>query len=392
MKARSPAAAAGMLVVFIACIISGQVLAALNGNFNFEQQAIGLAFIAFMGVGALVVSRRPQNRIGWLFSAVGLLAATGSLAMEYAEFVFVTEPSSLPGGTFAAWYAAWFWFPLLGLTLIFPILLFPTGHTLSTRWRPVLWIAAIATVSVTVLAALTPRFMLQNEDVTIANPIGVSAIGDVEQNAIGVVLYGALVVCVVLAFIQLIMRFRRSTGVERQQLKTFTFATSLTALAPLNDLLPGPAELSDLLFGVQLALPPIAAGVAILRYRLYDIDRIINKTIVYAVVTGSLLAVYAATVFIAGTVVVEASDNLTVAAATLAAAAAFRPLMRRVQGIVDRRFYRRKYDAQKTIDEFGSRLRQEPDLGYLTQDLVGIVNATMQPEHVSIWLRQSPGD
>jgi hypothetical protein len=181
--------------------------------------------------------------------------------------------------------------------------------------------------------------------------------------------------------LSLLVRFFKARGVERQQLKLLAFAAVLFAIES-SEALPLP----EWTFPVMLMLIPIAVTLAILRYRLYDIDRIINRTLVYAIVTGSALAVYAATVFVIGAVAVGSSDNLTVAVATLAAAAIFRPALRRVQAFVDRRFYRHKYDAQHTIDAFGARLREETNLDELTGDLVSVVRTTMQPEHVSVWL------
>jgi hypothetical protein len=200
----------------------------------------------------------------------------------------------------------------------------------------------------------------------------------------------------------LIVRFVRSRGDERRQLKWLAYASALvgvTAVISLTIESLYPDDDSPIVRILQLSLllalsaVPIATGIAILRYRLYDIDRLISRTIVYLVVTGSLIAVYAGTVFVVSTIAVGSSDNLTVAIATLAAAAAFRPLLVRVRDFVDRRFYRHKYDAQKTIDAFGSRLREETDLDELTGDLVGVVRTAMQPEHVSVWFRGSePGD
>jgi MFS family permease len=382
---RSTALAASMFVIFCACMVAAQILAILNGNFRLNDQTLMLAFLAFMGVGALIVSRRPENTIGWIFSAVGLVASTGVLAMEYAEFAFVTQHAALPGRIWAAWYAAWFWFPLLGLCLLFPLLLFPSGKPLSTRWRPLVWVSAVATAGITILSTLNPSYRLQNEDLVVSNPIGVSGIGNVEESPAGSFLYVVFIACLLLAAIQLFVRFRRSVDVERQQLKMFTYAGAVVALLAA-------VEVPDALWGLAVAMVPVAAGFAILRYRLYDIDRVINKTIVYVIVTASVVAVYAATVFVASSLVAGSGDSFTIALATLAAAAVFRPLLRRVQGFVDKRFFRRKYDAATIIGAFGDRLRNEVDLNDLTEDLVAVVSTTMQPEHVSLWLRRGPAD
>jgi hypothetical protein len=196
----------------------------------------------------------------------------------------------------------------------------------------------------------------------------------------------------VVSLISMWIRYLRSAVAEKRQIQWLLFTgVILVVVDVLIDLLIAgpPSALEELVGTISISLVPVAIAIAILRHRLYDIDRLINRAIVYAVVTGSLVAVYAGTVFVIGTVAIGRDDNLTVAAATLVAAAAFRPLLRRVQGFVDRRFYRHKYDAQKTIDAFGSRLREETDLDELTGDLVGVVRSTMQPAHVSLWLREA---
>ena len=230
---------------------------------------------------------------------------------------------------------------------------------------------------------------------SVANPYGIEPLESVLQvlgPLSGIVLLGSAMASVA----SLIVRFVRSRGDERRQLKWLAYASALvgvTAVISLTIESLYPDDDSPIVRILQLSLllalsaVPIATGIAILRYRLYDIDRLISRTIVYLVVTGSLIAVYAGTVFVVSTIAVGSSDNLTVAIATLAAAAAFRPLLVRVRDFVDRRFYRHKYDAQKTIDAFGSRLREETDLDELTGDLVGVVRTAMQPEHVSVWFR-----
>ncbi len=389
MRRRASKVAAAMIAVFFTAMVPAVVLAEINGNFHADTVSLLLAFAAFMGVGALVVGRHPSNAVGWVFSAIGLLASTGVAAQEYAEYAYVTRPGSLPGAIGAAWYASWYWLPLIILTLLFTVLLFPTGRPLSPRWTPVLWVAATATASMTVLAALNPTIDLQDEDYSVPNPIGVKAVGDVEENAVGGVLSGIVLLCSVASIVSLVIRFRRSRRDERQQLKWFTYAATLVVfLAVAEELLPF-TELGDWVFGVVVALLPVAAGIAILKYRLYDIDRIINKTLVYGAVTALLGLGYAGGVLLAQAVLPVSDDSpAVVAITTLAVVALFRPLRSRVQSFVDRRFYRRRYDAARTIESFGSRLRQETDLDSLSTELLGLVKDTMQPAHASLWLRK----
>jgi hypothetical protein len=387
-------AAWSMLAIFIIAYAGMAPLLVANGNLRPDDVALYLAFAAFMAMGAVIVAHRPGNAVGWVFSAVGLLSATGGLAMEYAEYASVTRPGSLPGAVLAAWYASWWWYPMLALILVFTLLLFPTGGLLSTQWRPVAMVAAIATAALTALTALQPTLTLQNEDYTLDNPIGLAGIQDPEQTTVGAVLYLLLLGCTLAAVVSMGLRFRRSRGVERQQLKWFTYAGALLILwILLTEFLPqNAASWSDLVFALLMAFVPVAAGIAILRYRLYDIDRIINRTLVYALLTALLGGVYAGGVLVLGQVfggVGGDPPSWAVAGATPAVAALFQPARRRIQAIVDRRFNRRKYDAAKTMEAFSGRLREQIDLDTLSAELLAVVDQTMQPTTASLWLRPS---
>lgn len=389
MKVHS-ALAAAMVIVFAVALAVALILASANGNLTVETLTLVVAFTAFMLVGALIVARRPDNRIGWVFSAIGLLAATGAFAMEYAEYAFLTRPEALPLGSAAAWYASWYWWPLMTLTLLFTTLLFPTGRPLSRRWRVVVWIAAVATGAITILSAFDPMLQLQDEDYALSNPIGIEAVGDVEESAVGAVLFGVVFACLFAALASLIVRFRRSRGDERQQLKWFTYGGALVILVPFaEDLLPS-FELGDVFFGLIVALPPVTAGIAILKYRLYDIDVIVNRTLVYGALTAFLgLAYFLLVAILQSFAPVGGDSDLAIVASTLAVAALFRPLRARIQGFIDRRFYRSRYDAAKTLEAFGTRLRDEVELATLREDVLGVVRETVQPAHASLWLRAS---
>jgi hypothetical protein len=382
-----------MLAVFVVSLVAGLILAVANGTLRQDagnQVLLLVGFSAFMVVGALIVAHRPGNAIGWLFSAIALLAFTGQLASEYATYAYATRPGSLPGATLAAWYGSWPWWLVVALTLVFTPLLFPTGRLLSPRWRPVAWLAGVTTAVLTAVTSLRTELGTV-EDQVVANPIGVAAVGNPEKSPIIPVLIVLLGVLATAAVGSLVLRFRRSRGEERQQLKWFTYASALLPLAGLDDFLPAPV--GDLLFGIPIVFLPVAAGIAILRHRLYDIDRLINRTLVYGSLTAILGLVYAGVVLILGQVfggVTEDPPSWAVAGATLAVAALFQPARRRIQEVVDRRFNRRKYDAAETIDTFGARLRDQVDLDTLSTELLAVVDQTMQPTRVVLWLRPSP--
>jgi hypothetical protein len=381
-----------MLAVFVVSQVAGLILAIANGFFQQDagnQLLLFGGFSAFMIVGALIVTHRPGNAIGWIFSAIALLAFTGQLAGQYATYAYATRPGSLPGATLAAWYGYWPWWLVLTLTLIFTPLLFPTGRLLSPRWRPVAWLAGVTTAVLTVGTSLRTELELAPGQV-IANPIGVAAVGNPEQSPVALVLIGLLTVLAAVAFGSLVLRFRRSRGEERQQLKWFTYAAALVPLSVIGDSLP--AVVGDLANDVPIVLLPVAAGIAILRHRLYDIDRLINRTLVYGLLTALLAGVYVGAVLVLGQIfggVTGDPPSWVVAGATLAVAALFQPARRRIQALVDRRFNRRKYNTAKTIQAYSTRLRDQVDLDTLSTELLAVVDQTMEPTRVSLWLRPS---
>jgi hypothetical protein len=394
MRTRSTRVAWGLLAVFAVGYLAVP-LSFANGNVQREPGfylALVLAFTAFMVVGAVIVAHRPGNAVGRIFSAIGLLSSAGVLTMEYAEYAYVTNPGSLPGAALAAWFS-WWWLPILGLIFVFTLLLFPTGRLPSPRWRPVAVAGGLAIAAVTVLGAVQPTLKLQNEEVYLPNPVGLAGTPDPEAGALGTVLLGVLGACMVASVVSVVLRFRRSRGVERQQLKWFTYAAALMLAANVVTLTVLPeGVVSDLLFGLSIAFVPIAAGVAILRYRLYDIDRLINRTLVYAALTAVLGAVYAGAVLVLGWLFGGVGGELpswAVAGATLAVAALFQPARRRVQAVVDRRFNRRRYDAARTVEAFSARLRDQIDLDTLSAELLAGVEQTVEPTTVSLWLRPS---
>jgi hypothetical protein len=376
-----------LLAVYLVSMVAAVILEVANGTFQHDaanQTMLFLGFGAFMAVGALVVAHRPGNAIGWIFSAIALLAFTGQLASEYATYAFATQPGSLPGAILAAWYGSWPWWLVLALALVFTPLLFPTGRLLSPRWRPVAWLAGAATAALTVLTALQANLGTIGGQV-IANPIAVAWVGNPDTSAVGVAAFGLLLLSVVAAFASLVIRFRRSRGEERQQLKWFAFACALLPLEVLSEVLP--AAVGGLIFPALVVFLPVATGIAILRYRLYDIDRLINRTLVYGLLTALLAGVYGVAVLVLGQVFGGVSTDppsWAVAGATLAVATLFQPARRRIQAVVDRRFNRRKYNAAKTVEAFSARLRDEVDLDALTVELLAVADQTMQPTTVSL--------
>jgi hypothetical protein len=381
-----------MLAVYLISMALTAILGLANGTLQQDptsQIMLYLGFSAFMVVGALIVAHRPGNAIGWLFTAIALLAFTGQLANEYAIYASVTRPGSLPGASMVAWYGSWPWYLVLALALIFTPLLFPTGRLLSPRWRPVAWLAGAATATLTVLAALQAE-LEPAPDRPIANPIGIAAVENPEQSPVGVGLFITLVVLAAVALGSLAIRFRRSRGEERQQLKWFTYAGALALPAAVLATFVN-NTVGNLIFASPIVFVPVAAGIAILRYRLYEIDRLINRTLVYGLLTALLAGVYAGAVLVLGQVfggVGRDPPSWVVAGATLAVAALFQPARRRIQAVVDRRFNRRKFDAAKTVEAFSLRLRDEVDLEALSAELLAVADQTMQPTTASLWLRQ----
>jgi hypothetical protein len=386
------------LAVLVFLLAGMTVLASLGpGDPSFRQDPAGFigficAFGAFGLVGALIIWQRPGNKLGWVLTTIGLLAAWGASADTYVDLARDENLLYLV----SVWISLWYWFPLLGLTLIFTPLLFPDGRPPSPRWRFVAWGATLALSLVVFLAAFRAR--IEMPGISIDNPVGIPGIEDPEESRLGTVLLGSFVLFLVLALASVVVRYIGSGGVQRQQIKWLLLATALSASMVFFEEITRIELDTEILFAISIALFPASIAVAIFRYRLYDIDVIINRALVYGSLTAMLALVY-----IGGVVGLQyafrsltgGESQLAIVASTLAIAGLFVPLRRRLQGFIDRRFYRRKYDAAKTLQEFGIRLRDETDLGSLSNDLVSVVRDTVQPEHVSLWLKESrrgPGE
>jgi hypothetical protein len=344
-------------------------------------------------VGAIVASRRPENPVGWLLCLSGVAVGTSSFASQYAIHALLARPGSLPAGEALAWIAAWQLPIMIGLQVSY-LLLFPTGRLPSRRWRWTAWLVVAFVLAGVVLSAFSPGAYLGSLG-PIRNPLGIEGL----TGAYKALLYAGAPLLFGAAVLSLFVRLRRAEGLERQQLKWFAYAAAMFALGIVLIVIPLAIDTpswfvraATAVFTAAGTTVPVAIGIAILRYRLYDIDRIINRTLVYGSLTALLAVVYLGGVIssqYAFRTLTGQGSQLAIVASTLAIAALFNPLRKRIQAFVDRRFYRSRYDAARTLEAFSARLRDETDLEALNDDLVGVVAETMQPAHASLWLRPS---
>jgi hypothetical protein len=371
--------------VFVAGL-AGSLIAGPHLN---ASSSILLAFIAYGVVGALIASRRPGNVIGWVFLGIGALTGLFVIAQSAVDRALAQDGSMPWWGLLSVWFLTWFWFPLIFLCTTFTVLNYPEGLP-SPRWRPVSWLAIFSVTAMTALTALSPEMSVDTDGngPFVANPIAPTFLGDWKPvGSIPFAVAALLAVgCGLAAGVSVVVRARRATGVERLQLRWFAFAVAL--FVPLFLVSHGESFVGQLPITLGLAFIPISCGIAILRYRLYEIDRIVSRTTSYVLVIGVLLLVYISVVT-AVSQLLPKSNDLAVAAATFAAAAVFRPVLSRVKSVVDRRFNRSRYDAQHTVDAFASRLRDGVDPDLVADDLIAVVGGTVQPASVLLWLRTS---
>ena len=390
-----------LVAFYLVATIFFLVLARLNGEgvSLWGDLPVLVAFGAYTGVGALVIARYSRHPIGWIFVTVGVGTMIGNLGQQYAIYALFTEPSSsLPAAVAMGVLGSWAWPAAMGSVVFLPLLL-PNGRLASPRWRVVAWAAATALGAVMLKFMFAPGPLDIGENYPVANPLGISGAAPFLNRVQSA---GGILFLVVLAtgVLGLLVRAYRSRGMERQQLKWFGFAAAFMVLAvfalePVVDsLLPGRLgnAVGNSTFGVGIAALPVGTGIAILRWRLYDIDIIINRTLVYAALTAALAVVYLGGVVGAGVILRSATgqerNSIAVAASTLAVAALFRPVRGRIQSFIDRRFYRRKYDSEQTLADFAARLRDQIDLDAMRDELLRVVGETMQPARVSLWLRE----
>jgi hypothetical protein len=375
-------------LVFTAAVLfaSNYLAGSAIGDFGLAHALIALTYAV---VGARVVTRRPHNPVGWLLCFIAVPSALGCLADQYARYSLLTRPGSLPATAWVAWVGTWIWL-FSFLTVPFLLLLFPEGRLLSRRWRWAVWWSGASLTAVIVLVMVAPRNTVSElatsglvSKLPVTNPL----FGDRFAGLIATYQLAPYVLSAASylpALIGLLLRFQRSRGTERQQLKWFMFGGTLTMLGLL-----APSAVFLAVTGIGI---PIGAGIAILKHHLYDIDRLINRTVVYGLLTALLGAVYALAVLLLGQLfggIGAKPPSWAVAGATLAVAALFQPARRRIQQAVDRRFNRRRYDAARTIEAFSARLRDEVDLDTLSAELLAVVDQTVQPTRASLWLRPS---
>jgi hypothetical protein len=352
---------------------------------------------AYAVLGLVIATRRPRHPIGWLLMGLGVV---GSIQLVAGQYATLADAADLPGRRYGVWAASLAQASVVSLIMLL-LLLFPTGRVPSPRWRPVAWSLVAALGLVLSTQALMPRAL--SDAPGEANPLGVPALEPI-LGPLGAVAGALLIFGVVGALASLVVRLRRARGRERQQLKWFVYVALLgiLSISPLGLLLSSllPSDhggILDTLLNPWLLAPTalmVTVAAAIVRHQLYDIDRVINRTLVYGLLTVLLGAIYTAGVFGLGRLLnpVTGESALAVAAATLAVAALFQPARRRIQAVVDRRFNRRRYDAAKTIQAFSTRLRDQLDLDTLSTELLAIVDQTTEPTLVSLWLRPSaPG-
>jgi hypothetical protein len=366
-------------------------------------------FLAFPLVGALVATKRPENPIGWICQVAGLFWMLIVLSESYSTYGFVGSSSVPFSVTIHALLYAWLWVPTVGLIGTYLILLFPDGKLPSKRWRPLAWLSGVVIAIESVAKFLMPGPLEGLERAQ--NPFGLE--GHPWVSAVGWVGLPLLALCMLASALSLVSRYRRSQGEERQQIKWIAFAASFVGLLYLGIMSVGTAiwlfsapgspidpmarslwgALLESLMVLSFAGVPVAIGFAVLRYRLYDIDVLINRTLVYGPLTVLLALLYFGGVT-AAQAILQASfgqqrlPQLAIVASTLVIAALFSPLRRRIQSFIDRRFYRSKYDARKTLEIFSAKLRDETDLEALNGALVGVVSETMQPAHAGLWLKE----
>ncbi len=335
-------------------------------------------FMTFPAVGLTVAWKRPHHPIGWLFLVVGVATTMTIFAGEYAGRTALLG-ADLPAADIVAWLGGWSFFFAAGIALPLAIILFPTGRLPGKRWRPIVWVGSLAAAVTVVAIAIDPR-PLTGYDGRFANPFAVGGpVGEVVVQIVGPSAI-SLLVMTLLAAAALIARFRGSRGIERQQLKFLLYAVFIFVVGVLG-------ERTFAAFG--LAAVAVGIGIAILRHRLFDIDVVIRRTLVYGALVAVLGAVYVALVLGLQAVLSELTGGgtLPVALSTLAIAALFGPVRRRVREVVDRRFYRSRYDHQRMVESFGSRLRDEVDLEAVGRTLVDVADRAVRPASASLWVR-----
>ncbi len=392
MSGRAAGRLALLLAAVAALLFATGVVLYLAGSGLPSSRLFSLVFlVVFSVLGFLVTSRHPRNAIGWIFCGCAVLSGLATLSDAYANYWLDGKGATWLGEAAASFETA-SWIPGVIIPATFLLLLFPTGRPLSPRWRWVVWCAGLGIAGFLAAELMKPGPL---EDFPgVDNPFGVD--GPVVELAAG--LFALMVIFAVAASpVSLVLRLRRSSGLQRQQIKWLVWAGAVAGVTVLIGSTAGydyaGETVSNVAILTSVMMLPLATGIAILRYRLFDIDVVINRTLVYTALTVTLAAAYLASVLLLQLVLgaLTSDSGIAVAGSTLAVAALFRPARERIQAVVDRRFYRRRYDAQQTLEAFSARLRDQVDLGTLNGELSAVVSETLQPAHVSLWLRPSEG-
>jgi hypothetical protein len=401
MMSRGTSARLAWSLCALALVLTALSLLFLNLNLSHPGTPVyepwldnTLGALSYAPIGALIASRRPENPVGWLVCLYGFVISVSYFCAEYAIYALLARPGSLPAGEALAWITSWILPIIIGLS-VFPLLLFPTGRLPSRRWKWLAWLTAAWVLTTVVIGAFSSEALMGILG-PIRNPLGIESLTAVY---VALLLFVSPTLTVTAAF-SLFVRLRRAVGVERQQIKWFAYAAAATVSSgTLAYIIPGVIDTplwferaGFVLNVVFMPAIPVSVGIAILRYRLYDIDRIINRTLVYGALSGTLALLYFGGVTltqIAFGALTGRGDlpQFAIVASTLAIAALFNPLRHRIQSFIDKRFYRKKYDARKTLESFSAKLRDETDLDALSEDLVGVARETMQPTHAYLWLR-----
>jgi hypothetical protein len=386
--------------VSLAGVAAAWVLAFRNHDLSDISAEFGpdRYMVAYAVAGTILASRRPANPVGWFLLTIGLVTSLRGLAGEYARYALAgPHHPGHPGGVWAAWYVNW------SLILLFPagqltflLLLFPDGRPLTRRWWAVFWGAAGLSGAFLVMTWLAPvPVKLGGGLPNVPNPTAIRGLSHLLYGVLGGGIWIFSFVFLLLAVVSVVLRYRRSAGEERLQLKWFAYATAVSlglifALLPVAPMGTAGQAIYDvaIVAGIGLALP-VAIGIAVLKYRLYAIDKIISRTVSYTLVTGLVVGVYLGCVALL-TRVLPVRGSVGVAVSVLAAAALFNPLRWRVQAVVDRRFDRARYDAERVVGQFSVQLRDQVDLDVLGEGLLGVVDQVLAPAHLSLWLRE-PG-
>jgi hypothetical protein len=378
-----------IVLVSLACAVEATILKVDAGERLAESIALYSSFMLFGVVGVLVLAKGGSRVMGWISVIVCFLWTSGDLAIGLGEH-FYERPDPGPFAPLAAWYVEWYWIPLIAGQLSITPILFPNGRAMNARWRTILRVVVALLAFFTLAAALDPELDIDGRALG-NNAIGISPFGDLEDGPLAIAFFPFLFGSALTGAMALVLRFRRSRGEERQQMKWVVFTGIAFAAVFFSLVVLDVAGLGRPIFldAAMSALLPIGLGIAILRYRLYDIDVIINRALVYGSLTALLVGAYVGLVFALGGLLdpVTRDSDLAVAASTLAVAALVRPLRLRLQGFIDRRFYRHRYDARRTLEMLGGRLRDEVEIETVADGVLGAVRETVQPAHASLWLR-----